>query len=118
VNNAACSRFLRGAQGQPGGQLIVRSDVLTVAFNDTRAVLHDIRALGVKDFRRQSGDRQPGGQLRAVNHQPTVALPARQRVGKLRFLAAVIANLKPIRQALTKILLFIGGPSLFLCAIQ
>jgi hypothetical protein len=29
-----------------------------------------------------------------MNHQPTVALPACQRVGKLRFLAAIIANLK------------------------
>ena len=73
----------------------MRSDVLTVALNDTRAVLHDIRALGVKDFGRESGDRQPGGELRAMNHQPTVALPTCQRVGKLRFLAAIIANLKP-----------------------
>ena len=69
-------------------------DVAAVAFHDPRPSGKHIAAGAAEDLRRQSGRRQTGRQLRAVDHQPPRLLPAGQRRRQLRLLATVIPHLE------------------------
>lgn len=84
-------------------------DVAAVAFHDPRPSGKHIAAGAAEDLRRQSGRRQTGRQLRAVDHQPPRLLPAGQRRRQLCLRYRYTAP-NPIRQALTKSLFFILSP--------